>query len=371
MATFKGMIYTRDCVFCPGSVTIEGNKIKNIEFCALSELTQQEQQQYLIPGLVDVHFHGAAGYDFCDGTKEAHRAIEAYENRHGITSICPATMTLPIEELKAIARTAKECGLPSLRGIHLEGPFISKEKKGAQKEDHIIPADAVVLQDLQEYAGGLIKIVSVAPETEGAIDCIAGLKDEFCFSIAHTAADYEVSCKAIEAGARHVTHLYNAMPVSTNREPSVLGAAADHKQVDVELICDGIHVHPSTVRNTFRIFGDGRVVLISDSMRAAGMEDGNYTLGGQDVIVKGALASLADGTIAGSVTNLFDCMKKAVSMGISRESAIKAATINPARSIGIDTVVGSLEAGKQADFLIVDQDLNLRSVILGGRVLEE
>ena len=145
----------------------------------------------------------------------------------------------------------------------------------------------------------------------------------------------------------------------------------EHKQVDVELICDGIHVHPSTVRNTFRIFGDDRVVLISDSMRAAGMEDGNYTLGGQDVIVKGALATLADGTIAGSATNLYDCMKKAVSMGISRESAIKAATINPARSIGIDTVVGSLEAGKQADFLIVDQDLNLQSVILGGRVLEE
>lgn len=371
MFTIKGMVYTKDCVFVPGILVIEDGTILDVSLCTADELTQEEQQNFLIPGLVDVHFHGAAGYDFCDGTKEAHRVIEAYENRHGITSICPATMTLPIEELEAIVRTAAECGLPSLRGIHLEGPFISKEKKGAQKEDHIIPADAAVLQDLQKCAKGLIKIVSIAPETAGAVDCIAGLKDEFCFSIAHTMADYETSCKAIQAGARHVTHLYNAMPVSTHREPSVLGAAADHKQVDVELICDGIHVHPSVVCNTFRIFGDDRVVLISDSMRATGMDDGNYTLGGQDVIVKGALATLADGTIAGSVTNLFDCMKKAVSMGISRESAIKAATINPARSIGIDAMVGSLEAEKKADVLIVDQDLNLRSVILGGKALEE
>lgn len=392
MFTIKGMVYTKECVFTPGVLEIEDDVIRNVSVCGVNELTQEEQKNYLIPGLVDVHFHGAAGYDFCDGTKEAHRAIEDYENRHGITSICPATMTLPIGELKEIVKNAARMKgisqdiemnmhsstekqymseLKSLRGIHLEGPFISKEKKGAQKEDHIIPADAVILQDLQECANGLIKIVSIAPETEGAIECIAGLKDEFCFSIAHTTSDYETACKAIKAGARHVTHLYNAMPVANHREPSVLGAAADYSNVDVELICDGIHVHPSVVRNTFRIFGDDRVVLISDSMRATGMDDGNYTLGGQDVIVKGALATLADGTIAGSVTNLYDCMKKAVEMGISRESAIKAATINPARSIGIDAVVGSLEKGKMADVLVVDEELNLQRVILGGKVLEE
>ncbi len=371
MFTIKGMVYTKECVFTPGVLEIEDDVIRNVSVCGVDELTQEEQKNYLIPGLVDVHFHGAAGYDFCDGTKEAHRAIEAYENRHGITSICPATMTLSVEEIKGIVRTAAGCGLSSLRGIHLEGPFISKEKKGAQKEDHIISADAVILQDLQECANGLIKIVSIAPETEGAIECIAGLKDKFCFSIAHTTSDYETACKAIEAGARHVTHLYNAMPVANHREPSVLGAAADHTNVDVELICDGIHVHPSVVRNTFRIFGDDRVVLISDSMRATGMDDGNYTLGGQDVIVKGALATLVDGTIAGSATNLYDCMKKAVEMGISRESAIKAATINPARSIGIDAVVGSLEKEKKADVLVVDEELNLQRVILGGKVLEE
>lgn len=371
MLRIRGWIYTKDCVFSPGMITIEEDKIKDVQLCELSELSAEEQKQYLLPGLVDVHFHGAAGYDFCDGTKVAYREIEGYENRNGITTICPATMTLPVDELQAIVKTAASCKLESLRGIHLEGPFISKVKKGAQKEEYIIPADAALLRKLQELSGGLIKLVSIAPETEGAITCIEELKDEFHFSIAHTMADYEITCQAFEAGADHVTHLYNAMPVSTHREPAVLGAAADNEDVFVELICDGIHIHPSVVRNTFRIFGDDRVVLISDSMRATGMEDGNYTLGGQDVIVKDSLATLADGTIAGSVTNLYDCMRKAVSMGVSKETAIKVATINPARSIGIDNIVGSIEAGKQADIIFADKELNREIVMIGGMMIIE
>lgn len=371
MTKFKGMVYTRNCVFEPGLITIEGEVIKEILHCQKEELTQEEQEQYLIPGLVDVHFHGAAGCDFCDGTVEAHQAIEAYENVHGITSICPATMTLPVEELKDIVRTAAECQLQSIAGIHLEGPFISKEKKGAQKEEHIIPSSAEVLQELQQEANGLIKIVSIAPETEGALECIEKMQENFHFSIAHTMADYETTKKAFIAGADHVTHLYNAMPVSTHREPAVLGAAADHERVVVELICDGIHVHPAVVRNTFRIFGEDRVVLISDSMRATGMKDGNYTLGGQDVVVKGAVATLTDGTIAGSVTNLFDCMRMAVSMGIPKETAVKAATINPAKSIGIDDICGSIEVGKKANILFVNADLQLEKVMICGKIIKE
>jgi N-acetylglucosamine-6-phosphate deacetylase len=251
----------------------------------------------------------------------------------------------------------------------LEGPFIAKEKKGAQKEDHIIPANKEMLNDLQDKADGLIKLVTIAPETEGAMECIQDLKDEFHFSIGHTMADYETACKAFEAGADHVTHLYNAMKPSNHREPSVAEAAADDSDVFVELICDGIHLHPSVVRNAFRIYGDDRVVLISDSMRATGMTDGEYTLGGQEVAVKGALATLADGTIAGSVTNLYECMKKAISMGIPKEVAIKAATVNPARSIGVDKEVGSIEVGKKADILVVNEELVLEKVILGGKVL--
>ena len=351
MLIIKGNVFTKDCVFEPGIISIEDDMIVDVQLCDKQKLSGAEAEKYYIPGLVDVHFHGAAGYDFSDGTKEAYRAIEAYENAHGITTICPATMTLPEDELCNIVQTAADCKLASLRGIHLEGPFISKEKKGAQKEDYIIAADAALIEKLDELSGGLVKLVSIAPETEGAIDCIKRLNSRYHFSIAHTTADYEVACKAIEAGADHVTHLYNAMPVSTHRAPSVLGAAADHDSVYVELICDGIHVHPSVVRNTFKIFTDDRVVLISDSMRATGMPDGEYTLGGQDVTVKGALATLRDGTIAGSATNLYDCMMNAVSMGIPLESAIKAATINPAKSIGIDNIVGSIEPGKRADIL--------------------
>lgn len=383
MYSIKGMVYTKDCVFLPGEIIIEDGLIAKALQCETDELALEEQARYLIPGLVDVHFHGAAGYDFCDGTKEALLAIAEYENKHGITTICPATMTLPVAELERILTTAVEWKAEqnimtdaaskihsqSLRGIHLEGPFIAKEKKGAQKEEHIISVDKEILNGLQDKADGLIKLVTIAPETEGAMECIRDLKDEFHFSIGHTVADYETVCKAFEAGADHVTHLYNAMKPSNHREPSVAEAAADDSNVFVELICDGIHLHPSVVRNAFRIYGDDRVVLISDSMRATGMTDGEYTLGGQKVAVKGVLATLEDGTIAGSVTNLYECLKKAISMGIPKEVAIKAATINPARSIGVDKEVGSIEVGKRADILVVNEELVLEKVTLGGKVL--
>jgi len=385
VTNLRGMIFTKDCVFEPGELVIEDGIIKEVQICDYEALTQKEQEQYLIPGLVDVHFHGAAGYDFCDGTKEAMQAIAAYENEHGVTTICPATMSLPVAELERILAVAAEwkdgrtmlqgeaykAQSQSLCGIHLEGPFIAKEKKGAQKEEYIIPADVAILRKLQEKANGLIKLVTIAPETEGSMKCIEELKDEFRFSVGHTMADYETACKVFEAGVDHVTHLYNAMRTGTHREPSVPDAAADYGNVYVELICDGVHVHPSVVRNAFRIYGDDRVVLISDSMRATGMADGEYTLGGQKVLVNGAQATLEDGTIAGSVTNLYDCMKKAIAMGIPKESAIKAATINPARSIGVDKEVGSIETGKRADILIVNEDMILETIMIGGIIYKQ
>lgn len=393
VTNLRGMIFTKDCVFEPGELVIEDGIIKEIRTCEYEALTQKEQKQYLIPGLVDVHFHGAAGYDLCDGTKEALQAIAAYENEHGITTICPATMSLPVTELERILavaakwkkeqvwensavcengdRAEERILTQSFRGIHLEGPFIAKEKKGAQKEDYIIPFDKDVLLGLQEKSDGLIKLVTIAPEIEGATEGVKDLKEEFRFSVGHTMADYETACKVFEAGADHVTHLYNAMCPGTHREPSVPEAAADYGNVYVELICDGVHVHPSVVRNAFRIYGDDRVILISDSMRATGMADGEYTLGGQKVLVNGAQATLEDGTIAGSVVNLYDCMKKAIAMGIPKESAIKAATINPARSIGVDKEVGSIEVEKRADILIVDEDLKLETVIISGNYVND
>lgn len=382
VTNLRGMIFTKDCVFEPGELVIEDGIIKEVRICEYLALSCGEQQKYLIPGLVDVHFHGAAGYDFCDGTKEALQAITAYENEHGITSICPATMSLPVAELERILAVAAEwkdgqtilpgeackAQLQSLCGIHLEGPFIAKEKKGAQKEENIIPADIGTLRKIQERANGLIKLVTIAPETEGAMECIEELKEEFRFSIGHTMADYATGCEAFEAGADHVTHLYNAMGQGTHRKPSVPEAAADYDNVFVELICDGVHVHPSVVRNAFRIYGDDRVVLISDSMRATGMPNGEYTLGGQKVFVNGEQATLEDGTIAGSVVNLYECMKNAIAMGVPKESAIKAATINPARSIGVDKIVGSIEVGKRADILVINKNLEIETIVISGCV---
>ena len=366
MQTIKGLIYTENFEFKPGCVKTEGEKILSVDMLDESELSKEEKETLVLPGLVDVHFHGAMGQDFSDGTVEAIKTIEAYENSRGITSICPATMTLPIDEIKNVFRAVGEYRPDSLIGIHLEGPFISKAKKGAQKEENIIPPSVELLKELQECACGLIKIVSIAPEVDGAIDCIRMHGSEFHFSLAHTDADYDTAVKAFEAGADHVTHLYNAMNQPTHRCPGVVGAAADYGKVYAELICDGIHIHPCTVRNTFRLFGADRMVLISDSMRAVGMPDGQYTLGGQDVTVRGNLATLCDGTIAGSVTNLYGCMCKAVEMGIPMEQAVKAATYNPAASIGALDTVGSLKPGKLANIVIADKDLRRKGVILKG-----
>lgn len=330
---------------------------------------------YAIPGLIDIHFHGCMGHDFCDGTVEAIDAITRYEASCGVTSVCPATMTVSPESLAQVmdaARTYNESpvrpGQASLVGINMEGPFISEAKKGAQAAEHIRLCDEALFCSLQERSGGLIKLVDIAPENEGAMEFIDALHDKVTISLAHTTADYPTAKEAYDRGARHATHLYNAMPPFTHRAPGVIGAAFDSPHCRAELICDGVHIHPSVVRATFRLFGDDRMILISDSMRAAGMEDGQYTLGGQDVAVKGKYATLvSDGALAGSVTNLMDCMRTAVKeMQIPLESAIACATMNPAKAIGIYDRYGSISTGKIANLVLLDQDLNLRQVIIHG-----
>ena len=330
---------------------------------------------YAIPGLIDIHFHGCMGHDFCDGTVEAIDAITRYEASCGVTSVCPATMTVSPESLVQVmdaARTYNESparpGQASLVGINIEGPFISEAKKGAQAAEHIRLCDEALVSSIQERSGGLIKLVDIAPENEGAMEFIDALHDKVTMSLAHTTADYQTAKEAYDRGARHATHLYNAMPPFTHRAPGVVGAAFDSPHCRAELICDGVHIHPSVVRATFQLFGDDRMILISDSMRAAGMEDGQYTLGGQDVAVKGKYATLvSDGALAGSVTNLMDCMRTAVKeMQIPLESAIACATMNPAKAIGIYDRYGSISTGKIANLVLLDQDLNLRQVIIHG-----
>lgn len=377
MQQLKGLIYTEQFTFEPGELRIEGDTICEVKLCSPETLTEEERKRCLLPGMIDIHFHGCAGYDFCDGTKEAFRAIADYELTHGVTTICPAAMTFGEEKLAAICsacaayaeedRTEPVPFGEIIKGIYLEGPFISYEKRGAQNPAYIADPDSGMLERLQKAAAGLVKIVAIAPETEGALDCIAAGREQFRFSIAHTCAHYEMTRQAIDAGAAQVTHLYNAMPPISHRAPGVIGAAADDDRVMAELICDGIHVHPAMVRNTFKLFGAERMILVSDSMMAAGMPDGEYSLGGQAVKVQGSRALLSDGTIAGSVTNLFDCMKKAVAMGVPKEAAVRAASCNPARAIGIADSHGTLSVGKKADILITDQEFELHEVVKSGK----
>ena len=394
----NALVYTLDHGFIEKDVYIEnGYFVEEKYYTGDRDEVLDAKGDYLIPGLLDIHFHGCAGHDFSDGTEEALEAIGRYELEHGITSICPASMTLPedtllrvcenaseyqnkvAEEMKSkdgqgdVSKQERHAPMRSrLCGIHLEGPFISKEKKGAQNPAYIKEPDAEMFCRLQVAAGGLLRLITIAPEIEGAQDFIKRLSQEVHISVGHTTSDYEMAYQAFMLGADHVTHFFNAMPGFTHRAPGVVGAAFDAKHVMPELICDGIHVDASAVRVMFQLFGAERMILISDSMRATGMADGEYTLGGLPVTVRGNLATLSDGTIAGSATNLMDCMRMAVSMGIPLEVAVRSATYNPAKSIGVADVCGSIDCGKYGDCVIIaKEDLAIRQVILGGEVEEK
>ena len=334
---------------------------------------------YVIPGLVDVHFHGCVGEDFSDATPEGLQRMADYELSRGVTYICPAGMTLPEDQLTAIcanaaAHKAKNAGGAELAGLHLEGPFLCEAKKGAQNGAFLHDPDIDMLRRLQKAAQGLVKLVTVAPEQPGAEDFIRGATaDGITVSIGHTTADYETACAAMEAGASHCTHLFNAMPGFTHRAPGVVGAAFDHPAVRVELICDGIHIHPCVVRSVFRLFGAERVVLISDSLRATGMPDGQYPFGGQEIEVHGNRATMLGHpeTLAGSVTDLMGCLRQAVSFGIPLADAVRAASYNPACAIGIADRCGTLEQGKEASLVLLDQkDLSVRAVVFRGELVQ-
>lgn len=374
-------VYTEEKTFVKGGIMLDGDKIQRVY--AEEEKPQFGEKEvldgegaYAIPGLIDLHFHGSKGDDFCDGNEEAIERIAQYETSIGVTAIAPATMTLPVEELKQILSVAakyKKNGTSpkaaDLVGINMEGPFISKVKKGAQDERNIIPCNVEIAEQFLEASDGLVKFIGIAPEdNEDYLEFIEEMKGKVNISLAHTNADYDTAKKAFDAGANHAVHLYNAMPAFTHRAPGVVGAVYDGKHVMAEIICDGIHIHPAMVRATFEMMGADRMILISDSMRATGMPDGQYTLGGLDVKVVGKRATLvSDGAIAGSATNLADCMRTVVKeMQIPLETAIACATINPAKSLGIDDQYGSIKAGKKADIVLLKDNLDLQAVVKDG-----
>ena len=324
----------------------------------------------VLPGLVDIHSHGAAGEDFSDGNPEGLKKILQYEKRCGITSYCPTSMTFPKERLRQIFASIKgaqtEDGA-TVVGINMEGPFISPEKVGAQNPAYVQQCNAAMFCRLQNASGGKIKLVDIAPEEPGALEFVDEMHDDVRISVAHTCANYDQAAAAFRRGAKHVTHLYNAMPGLHHRKPGVIPAALEAGATP-EIIADGVHIHPAMVRLAFSMFGAERMILISDSMEATGMPDGEYSLGGQAVTKNGSHATLHDGTLAGSATDLMGCMKVAATeMGLPLEVAVRAATENPARAIGVFDERGSLDAGKVADVVLLNADLNVAGVILRGK----
>ena len=369
-----GQVFDLEQGFVSRDVCFDGEKL---EQSSADGKTYDASGCYVIPGLTDLHFHGCVGEDFSDATPDGLQKMADYELSRGVTQICPAGMTLGEDQLTRIcenaAHRAKNPGGAELVGLHLEGPFLCKAKKGAQNEAFLHDPDPAMLHRLQQAAQGMVKLVTLAAEQPGALEFIRSAREDgITASLGHTTADYDTACAAYEAGARQATHLFNAMPPFTHRAPGVVGAAFDHPQVKVELISDGVHIHPSVVRAVFQLFGAGRVILISDSLRATGMPDGRYPFGGQEIEVHGNRATMADdpNLRAGSVSDLMACMRSAVSFGITLHDAVWAAAVNPAQVLGVFDRLGSLDVGKTANLAILDRDLNLKDVFFRGQLVD-
>lgn len=381
-------VYTKEHRFEKKNIITDGIMISAL--CAYDEVRSNTESNeksgegkdildatglYAIPGLVDIHFHGAMGHDFCDADPDGLKEIARYEAKRGILAICPATMTYSEDILSGIMENAASFtadeDMAELVGINMEGPFISPEKIGAQNPKYLMKPDASMFRRLQAKANGLIKLVDIAPELEGSIDFIKDLSDDVKISVAHTACDYDTAIDAFNNGAGHVTHLFNAMPGLNHRDPGPIRAAME-KDAEVEIIADGVHIHPAMVRMAFETFSEDKVILIADSMEATGLPDGEYQLGGQKVSVCGKKAVLSEhpDTIAGSVSNLFDCMKTAINMGINKELAIRAASENPAKAIGVSDRFGKISEGYMANIVLVDGNFEIKYVINRGILIK-
>jgi len=369
MRELRGMVFTSKDCFEPGSVLIADGRILSVKTLDLSELTDVECERYILPGLVDIHMHGAMGVDVCKAAlsedyEKNFQKLAEYERSRGVTSFCPATMTLSLADLKKICKNLEKAAksIPAIKGIYLEGPFISEEKCGAQNKEYIIRPDAEAFRELDRAAGGLIKFLVIAPEKKNALETIEALSKEKTLCLGHSTADYELAFEAFDKGASQVTHLYNAMNCGSPREPGIPGAAAEFETARVEIIADGAHLHPVTVKNAFKLF-ENRVILISDSTEATGMTDGEYMLGDNKIYKSGTLARLENGTLAGSASSLYDCLLSALKMGVNFESAIVSASKIPAQAAGIFNRVGSLEVGKDADLIIMNRNYEIEEVI--------
>ncbi len=359
--------FDKDFVRRHGDIAFENGIITALGH--LSGDGRDMQGATVLPGFVDIHIHGCGGADFSDGTTDAFDTMSKELATHGVTSFCGTTMTLPEEKLTEILRAANSYTAPKAKlvGINLEGPYISKRRCGAQNKEFIRPADYEEFRRLCAVNKN-IKLITVAPDAYKNRQFIFMVSGEVTVALGHTCADENITRSAFYNGAKHITHLFNAMPPLHHRHPGLIGEALANEEITCELICDGRHVHPSVLKATFAALGDDRAVVISDAMRAAGCGWGKFELGGQIVYARGDAAYLEeDGrTLAASVTNLFDEFLLLLENRIPIEQALRACTINPARVIGEEKHIGSIEVGKCADLIVTDHHWDIKEVYING-----
>lgn len=350
-----------------GDIKVENGKIAEIGF--FNEGGVDMSGCLVLPGFVDIHIHGGEGADFSDGDTASFDAMSRYLAKHGVTSFCGTTMTLSQDKLRRIVSAAADYTAPKskLVGINLEGPYIAMSKKGAQNAEYVRAGSVDEVRELYSICDK-IKLITIAPEAFDSAEFIKEVSRFVSVSVGHSAANAEQCRTSFENGANHITHLFNAMTPMTHREAGIVGTAFDNDNVMCEIICDGEHICPTVLRNSFDILGEDRACVISDSMRGAGVGEGEFELGGQTTYVKPGykVAKLADGTIAASITNVFDEFKNLLSFGIDFKTALKSCTINPARSIGEQDNIGSIAVGKCADFIVTDENFNIKEVYING-----